>query len=978
MRASRALGIELVALAAIAGLAWIFGDHAVVAWAARATKLGAPSLDTVRALATRAHVMFSLAVVVIAAARVISHRRARDPIAVPWLWPAALGACLLGLVIHHATVDVAGELVQVPTALPFAEGVLAGCVLAAAVMVAPVDLGELVRRARLASAAAIALIFLALVIAGSGPAGSGTRINLGGFQPIELVKPLAVLFLAAFLGARAAKLRWQRRRFLGLRWPRIDLLVPAVLVLVAIVAGLYVIGDLGPVLLLAFVFLAMFFLASRATGWAVLAGALLLLVILVLGTWPQLAGGGTVQTRLRMWQDPWTNALPFGAQLGQGLWAVAAGGMTGQGLGEASLPLLPAGKTDLMLATMTEQLGAAGLVTYQLLVSAIVLAGLWVAARARTAERVLIAGGMASLVLVQWLVIQAGTLGQLPLTGIVVPFLSSGRSSMIAFLVLVGFIARVASDGPPRETSTELTELHGGVRAMTRVVAGLAVLAILAGVRAAVLERHAISGRSILARLGDGTLAQRRNPRLASLAARIRRGSILDRNGAPLAVSETPAQRRYPLGDALGTLLGVHPTRVLLPAWSLERAFEDRLRGYADDLEGFAPLLDLGRTAREQAIAKLDADVAARSVRVTLDGKLQAAVAKLVATARGKKLAVAAVVIDVDTGHVLARVQAPDYDPNAPAWQQHVLAGDAPYLARFRGTYGAWPDKTGVHGMFQAGSVAKVFTALAAVRAGRSNERFACTERDAQGPLFTRPGWPKPIHDHSNDRTHGSIGIDDALAVSCNVYFVQLGLALGREPFVELRAAGVDLGFEGAFEPGAAASRQLASTAFGQGAMVMNTMEAARLVAAIAAGGHYRECAPTMELGAPCKDTALVDDPGSLAMIVRGLRRVMTAGTGAGLREPPGLRVYGKTGTADARGFRGEQAFGISPGADASPHSWFVAFAEPATTVENQVDVRGRLAVAVVVPRGGTGASAAGPIAMQIFAAAKELGYLKN
>ena len=975
----RALAIELALLAAIAALAWLAGGHAVDAWLARVARLDgvtAPAAEVVRAQATRANLVFTLAIATLAIARFVADRRARDPLAVPWLVPAAMAACSLGLVVHHATVEVAGGVVLAPSAAGFAQGVLIGGVAGAAVIVAPVDLAELVVRARLVLAAAIGVIFAALAVAGSGPAGSGTRINLGPIQPIELVKPLAVLFLAAFLGARAAKLRWHRRRFLGLRWPRLELLVPALLVLVAIVAGLYLIGDLGPVLLLALVFLAMFFLASRATGWAVLAAALLALLIAVLGTWPAIAGGGTVQTRLRMWQAPWTNGLPFGGQLGEGLWAVAAGGPTGQGLGEAHVPILPAGKTDLMLATMTEQLGAVGLVAYQVLVVAIVLAGLRVAARARTTERALIAGGMASLVLVQWLVIQAGTLGQLPLTGIVVPWLSSGRSSMVAFLVIVAIVARVANDGPPREPSSELAEVHGGVRAMSYVALGLAALSVLAGLRTAVIERHSIGGRSIRARLADGSLVARRNPRLVTIATRIRRGSILARDGAPLAISDAPGTRRYPLGDALGTLIGVHPSRVLLPAWALERVLNARLRGYADDLDGFAPLLDLGPAAREQAIAKLDADLAARSVRVTLDAKLQAKVAKLVAGARGKRLAVAAVVLDVDTGEVLARVQAPDYDPNEASWQARVLAGDAAYLAQFRGAYGAWPDKTGVHGMFQAGSVAKLFTALASVRAGASDARYACSERDAQGPFFTRPGWPKPVHDHSNDRTHGTIGIEEALAVSCNVYFGQLGLALGRDPFVELRAAGVDLGFAGAFEPGANGSRQLASTAFGQGAMVINTMEAARLVAAIAAGGRYRRCPPSMELGAPCEDSALVEDPGALAVIIRGMRRVMTAGTGAGLREPAGVRVYGKTGTADVRGFRGEQAFGIAPGAAAAPHSWFVAFAEPTTIAEGGVDVRGRLAVAVVVPRGGSGASAAGPIAMQILGAANELGYL--
>jgi cell division protein FtsW (lipid II flippase) len=995
------LVIELVALAAIALLAWWLGGAATTAWLGRVARLDGlqvPDVDAVRRLARTAEHQFTVGIGVLAVARVIAHRRAREPIAVPWLVPAALGACLIGLVIHHATVEVVGGAVIVPSAAGFAQGVLIGCIVAGLLLVVPVDLAELASRARIPIALAIGAIFAALAVAGSGPAGSGTRINLGPIQPIELVKPLAILFLAAFLAARASKLRWQRRRFLGLRWPRLELLVPAVLVLVLIVAGLYVIGDLGPVLLLAFVFLGMFYLVSRATGWAVLALAIVAVLLLVLGRWPELAGGGTVQTRLRMWHDPWSNGLTFGHQLGEGLWAVAAGGYRGQGLAEAAIPILPAGKTDLMLATMTEQLGVLGLVAYQTLLAALVFGGLRVASQARTAERSLIAGGVAILVLVQWMVIQAGTLGQLPLTGIVVPFLSAGRTSMVMFLAVIAIVARMAADGRPREPSVELTELHAGVRGMA-VVAAIAVgLAIVAGISATVVSRRGTSARGIVTRLGDGLLVQRQNPRLLAITSKIRRGTLADRNNAPLAISSSPTKRTYPLRAGLGTLLGVHPTRVLLPAWSLERLFDHRLRGYAErddapryrdfddrvrdaalpspDLRRFAPLLDLDRDERERAIAAIDADVASRSIRLTIDARLQAQVAKLLADARGKRLAVAAVVMDVDTGQVIARAQVPDYDPSSPAWQTEVLLQDAPYLARFRGAYGEWPDKTGVHGMFQSGSVGKLFTALAAVRAGGASATFACTERDEQGPFFTLPRWPKPIHDHAGDRNHGTIGIVDALAVSCNVYFGQLGLAIGRDPLIALRAAGVDVGFTGELDPGPPASRQLASTAFGQGAMVMNTMQAARLVAAIAGGGRYRRCPATMELDATCSETALVDDPSAVAPIVAGMRRVMTSGTGAGLRQPAGLRVYGKTGTADVRGFRGEEPFGIRPAQIASPHSWFVAFAEPASAVEGAASTPGRLVVVVVVPRGGTGASAAGPIAMQILAAAKQLGYL--
>jgi cell division protein FtsI/penicillin-binding protein 2 len=132
----------------------------------------------------------------------------------------------------------------------------------------------------------------------------------------------------------------------------------------------------------------------------------------------------------------------------------------------------------------------------------------------------------------------------------------------------------------------------------------------------------------------------------------------------------------------------------------------------------------------------------------------------------------------------------------------------------------------------------------------------------------------------------------------------------------------------------------------------------------------------SLELDAPCTSKQLVDDGEALRPILTGMRRVLIDGTGARLREPAGVRVYGKTGTADVRGFVGEQAWGIAPAQVAAPHSWFVAFAESSANPEGAITAPHRVAIAVVVPRGGTGAAAAGPLAMQILDAVRDLGYL--
>jgi peptidoglycan glycosyltransferase len=255
---------------------------------------------------------------------------------------------------------------------------------------------------------------------------------------------------------------------------------------------------------------------------------------------------------------------------------------------------------------------------------------------------------------------------------------------------------------------------------------------------------------------------------------------------------------------------------------------------------------------------------------------------------------------------------------------------------------------------------------------------FSCAERDAQGPLFAMEGWVAPIHDHYKDRLHGAIDVVEALAISCNVYFGQLGLLLGPDPLRDLAADGVEVGYQGEqsrFEPGAPGTRHLASTAFGQGAMAMNVLQVARLAAAIGGGGVYRLCPNTLELAAACDEHRLIEDPSLLAPILAGMRRVMTDGTGARLERVPGVRIYGKTGTADSPIVRGEPAL-ASARRSAPPHSWFVALLEPESAPGCTVQVPGRLAVAVVVPRGGAGSASAGPAAIEIARAAQRLGYL--
>ena len=205
--------------------------------------------------------------------------------------------------------------------------------------------------------------FFALRFFGQGTeAAQDTKINLWGFQPMEVVKLLFVIFLANYFGRRAEKLRHQRDRLFGMQFPRKELLWPAVALMIALFGAFVLLNDLGPTLILSIVFLFMFYVVTRASGWVALAIGIVALGVFAITHVPAIAESPKVALRLKMWVDPWYNGLPFGDQTARSAWAIAAGGAQGQGLGQAPATALPAGHTDLIIAHLAEELGAFGLV----------------------------------------------------------------------------------------------------------------------------------------------------------------------------------------------------------------------------------------------------------------------------------------------------------------------------------------------------------------------------------------------------------------------------------------------------------------------------------------------------------------------------------------------------------------------------------------------------------------------------------------
>jgi cell division protein FtsW (lipid II flippase) len=281
--------------------------------------------------------------------------------------------------------------------------------------------------------------------------GSILTLDLGpvSWQPSELLKVILVIFFAGYLAENRVLLADARVHVAGrLTLPPAPYLLPAALML-ALALGIVVIQrDLGAALLFFSVFLCLFYLASGSKVDVLLGIALFLLGFAVLAL-----VFATVRERVATWLDPWADPLGTGYQTIQALHAFARGGLLGTGLG-AGLPAvagqlpIPAVHTDFPLAALGEELGMTGVVAILGCYLVIVSRGLRIAAGAADDVRALLAAGLALVIGVQAVIIAAGNLKLIPLTGITLPFISYGGSSLLVNGLVVGLLLAFSDRGP--------------------------------------------------------------------------------------------------------------------------------------------------------------------------------------------------------------------------------------------------------------------------------------------------------------------------------------------------------------------------------------------------------------------------------------------------------------------------------------------------------------------------------------------------
>jgi cell division protein FtsW (lipid II flippase) len=369
------------------------------------------------------------------------------PNADPYLFPLfAVLACFGLVMMYRIDEELAREQAQ---------WFVLGLILFAATIVALRDYRVLERYRYTIAAAGILLLLLPRVPGiGQSVNGAYLGVKLGplSFQPAEFAKIAIIIFLASYLRDTRQLLVIGGRRVAGMSLPPLKHLGPLLLVWGAAMAMLFFIQDIGSSLMFFGGFLAVLYVATNRLSFVTIG-----LALFAAGSWALYQVRPTIQNRVDAWLTPFDDELydrvGGSYQVAQSLFAQADGGVFGQGFGQALLTvgsgedrvqLLPAAQTDLIYAVITNELGmlgaAAVLCTYLLAIER----GFKIATLARDSFSKLLAAGLTAVFALQVFVIVGGVTKVIPLTGVTLPFISYGGSSILANFVLLALLLLVS------------------------------------------------------------------------------------------------------------------------------------------------------------------------------------------------------------------------------------------------------------------------------------------------------------------------------------------------------------------------------------------------------------------------------------------------------------------------------------------------------------------------------------------------------
>ncbi|MGI6754521.1 MAG: FtsW/RodA/SpoVE family cell cycle protein [Atopobiaceae bacterium] len=777
-----------------------------------------------------------------------------------------------------------------------------------ATLVAVKSLDDLARYKYTLGAVGVVLLVLPMLI-GTEHYGSKLWINIGSFsfQPGELAKVFIILFLATYFAENRELLSASTRRVGPLALPRPRMLAP-----IFVMWGLSLLvvifeRDLGSALLLFTFFIVMLYVATGRMSYV-----LVFLVMLAVGGVFCYHNFAHVQNRIQIWLDPFGNP-DGGYQLIQSLYSLADGELIGSGIGKGLPTLIPVVASDFIFSAIGEEMGLLGASAVIIAYMIFATRGFATAARAKSDISAFTAVGLTCAIAFQAFLIIGGTTRLLPLTGVTLPFMSQGGSSLLASFIIVGLLLRAGDEGTGRDielsSTTTSRVLPGEASRVAEVAHGSHVRGRfgLDTPESGVLGRVALGNRLtrlitlftiffalLIANLTYIQVIQAKtiqempsNNHTIRKTAYLQRGAIITSDGQTLAESlrreDGTYVRSYPHGSIAAHTIGYISTQY--GATGIEASFNDTLSGNANYSTWSGAINSLAGIRTSGS-----------SVVLTLNYQMQQAAEDALQGYQG-----AIVVLDPSTGAVLAKASNPGYDlDNIDA---AINSGGSSLVDRTTQLYAP-------------GSTFKVLTLSAALDSGA-----ASLDSTFSAPASIDIGGQVVTNDRSAD--YGELTLKQALAYSANTVYGQLGDQMGADTLVRYakafgygQALGQDFTCTASLmpEPQEMTTWETAWAACGQpvgehaspAGPQTTVMQNAVMAAAIANGGIAMNPYVVNHILSPEGVVSSTTTPKSLGQVVssqtaasvkEAMLEVVSSGTGTAARVS-GYQVAGKTGTA--------------------------------------------------------------------------------
>ena len=311
--------------------------------------------------------------------------------------------------------------------------------------------------------AGVLLLLLPLSPLGSRINGARLWVGAGSysFQPGELAKLCLVIFFAAYIAERKELLSYAPKRFLGMHVPDLKHFGPLLLMWGLTLVVMFYETDLGSSLLFFSIFVVMLYIGTARAVYLALGG-----VLFAVGALAGYVVFAHVQVRVDIWLHTFDPKLinDEAYQLAQGMFALATGGLFGTGLGQGRPDIIPAAATDFLYNSLGEELGLMGTAAVLICFILLVGKGLRISLNQRTDFGRLLAAGLTVTFGLQTFIILAGVTKLLPLTGITLPFMSYGGSSLVSNFILMALLIRLSHERMAQRAPAQTSEILIGGR----------------------------------------------------------------------------------------------------------------------------------------------------------------------------------------------------------------------------------------------------------------------------------------------------------------------------------------------------------------------------------------------------------------------------------------------------------------------------------------------------------------------------------